>query len=147
MKLSVTKRGQYGFRMLLHLASREQGERMTAAELSEECDISAGNVPTILNTLSRAGILQCSPGRSGGCTLARPAEEISALEVIEALEGPIEIAHCLLDSTRCHGKDPECALHEAWSVGRNAAIAALAHTTLADAARREAEIHQLLAGD
>ncbi len=140
MRLSLTKRGEYGFRMLLHLASQEPGTRMTAAELAEVCGISAGNVPTIVNTLSRAGILHCSPGRSGGCRLARPAEDISTLEIIESLEGPLEIAHCLLDASRCHDRDPECALHHAWSEGRNAAIAALARTSLAAAVEREHEI-------
>lgn len=140
MRLSLTKRGEYGFRMLLHLAAQEPGTRMTAAELAEVCGISAGNVPTIVNTLSRAGILHCSPGRSGGCRLARPAADISTLEIIEALEGPLEIAHCLLDASRCHDRDPECALHHAWSEGRNAAIAALARTSLAAAVEREHEI-------
>ncbi len=110
---------------------------MTAAELAEACEIPAGNVPTIVNMLSRAGILSCSPGRSGGCSLARSAADISALEIIEALEGPLEISHCLLDSRRCHDKDPECAVHHAWSEGRDAAIAALATTSLADAIERE----------
>lgn len=140
MRLTLTKRGEYGVRLVLYLAGQEPDHRMTAAQLAEVCEIPAGNVPTIMSMLSRAGILVCSPGRSGGCTLARPAEDISALEIIEALEGPLEIAYCLLDSRRCHGKDPECAVHHAWSEGRNAAIAALARTSLADAVDREREI-------
>lgn len=140
MRLHLTKRGEYGVRLLMYLASREPGTRMTASELADVCGIPAGNVPTIVNMLSRAGILRCSPGRSGGCELARPPAEITALEVIEALEGPLEIAHCLLDAQRCHGKDPECAVHQAWVAGRNAAIAALAQITLADAVAREREI-------
>jgi Rrf2 family protein len=90
--------------------------------------------------LSRAGILSCSPGRYGGCVLARPAEDIYALEIIEVLEGSLEIPHCLLDSRRCHDKDPECAVHYAWKAGRDAAIAALASTSLADVVEREDEI-------
>lgn len=146
MRLTLTKRGEYGIRLLLHLANEGEGRRMTAAELAEACEIPAGNVPTIVNMLSRAGILSCSPGRSGGCSLARPPADISALEIIEALEGPLEIAHCLLDSRRCHDKDPECAVHHAWSEGRNAAIAALAKTSLEDAVEREREIASELAG-
>lgn len=146
MRLTLTKRGEYGIRLLLHLADAGEDQRMTAAELAEACDIPAGNVPTIVNMLSRAGILSCSPGRSGGCSLARSPSDISALEIIEALEGPLEISHCLLDSRRCHDKDPECAVHHAWSEGRNAAIAALAKTSLAAAVEREREIAVELAG-
>lgn len=145
MRLTLTKRGEYGFRMLLYLAGQEPGHRKTAAELAEACDISPGNVPTIVNALSRAGILNCSPGRRGGCQLARAPEAITTLEIIEALEGSLEIAHCFLDATRCHDRDPFCALHDAWSEGRAAAIAALARTTLADAAAREKEIEAELA--
>lgn len=140
MRLSLTKRGEYGIRLLLYLADQPPAHRMTASELADVCDIPAGNVPTIVNILSRAGILQCSPGRSGGCALARDAADISALEVVEALEGSLEITHCLLDSRRCHDRDPECAVHHAWSEGRAAALSALAGTSLADAVKREHEI-------
>ena len=145
MRLTLTKRGEYGFRLMLYLAGREPGHRNTAAELAEACNIPPGNVPTIVNALSRAGILSCSPGRRGGCQLARAPEEITTLEVIEVLEGSLEIAHCFLDATRCHDHDPYCALHDAWSEGRAAAIGALARTSLADAAAREKEIEAELA--
>lgn len=137
MKLSLTKRGEYGVRVVLHLAEQPQGTRMTAGELAEVCGIPAGNVPTIVNVLSRAGVLYCSSGRSGGCELARDPADVSALEIVEALEGSLEISRCLLDSRRCHGRDPECAVHQAWSAGRDAAVMALARMSLADAVVRE----------
>ena len=140
MRLSLTRRGEYGIRLLLHLAQKEPSGRVTAKELAEECDISPGNVPTIVNMLSRSGILACRPGRSGGCELARDPADISALEIIEALEGSLDISHCILDSRRCHDRDPECAVHEAWSEGRAVALKALARTSLADAVKREQEI-------
>lgn len=140
MRLTLTKRGEYGIRLVILLARQGPEERMTAAQLAEECGIPAGNVPTIVSMLSRANILSCTPGRYGGCVLARPAEEIYALEIIEVLEGSLEIPHCLLDSRRCHDKDPECAVHHAWNSGRDAAIAALANTSLADVVEREDEI-------
>ncbi|MCZ7526327.1 MAG: Rrf2 family transcriptional regulator [Acidimicrobiia bacterium] len=79
--------------------------------------------------------------RSGwGCTLAADPDDITMLQIIEALEGQLEISRCLLDSRRCHDRDPECAVHSAWAAGRDAAIMALKRTTLADALRREREI-------
>lgn len=142
MRLTLTKRGEYGIRLVILLARQDPDERMTAAQLAEACGIPAGNVPTIVSMLSRAGILSCSPGRYGGCALARPAEDIYALEIIEALEGSLDIPHCLLDSRRCHDKDPECAVHHAWNKGRDAAISSLASTSLAEVVRREDEIAQ-----
>ena len=89
-------------------------------------------------------MLACSPGRHGGCRLDRLPEQIFALEIIEALEGPLEIRYCILDSRRCHDQDPECALHDAWTKGRDAAIAALASTSLSDMLVREDEIATLI---
>lgn len=142
MRLSLTKRGEYGVRVLMHLATLGPGERMTAAQLADTCDIPGGNLPTIMSQLSRAHLVQTSPGRSGGCALARDPSDITALEVIEALEGPMKISHCLLDSRRCGDRDRECAFHRAWIVGREAAMAALGRTSLADVVAREAEITQ-----
>jgi Rrf2 family nitric oxide-sensitive transcriptional repressor len=139
MKLVLTKRGEYAIRLLMRLGERA-GERLTAAELAELCDIPAGNVPTIVNLLARSGLLVASPGRGGGAQLARDPSEISMLEIIEVAEGALEISHCLLDSRRCHDRDPECAVHQAWVEGRDAAIRSLAETSLADTIRREREI-------
>jgi Rrf2 family transcriptional regulator, iron-sulfur cluster assembly transcription factor len=143
VRLFLTKRGEYGIRALLHLAAIPSGERRTASELAEACEIPAGNVPTIVNILARSGLLACSPGRGGGCSLARDPADISMLEIIEALEGQLEVPHCLLDSRRCHDRDPECAVHAAWSLGRDAAIGALSETSLADTLTREREIAAL----
>ncbi|MCZ7525660.1 MAG: Rrf2 family transcriptional regulator [Acidimicrobiia bacterium] len=142
MRLFLTKRGEYGIRLLIHLAQQPRDRRMTAGELAEVCEIPAGNVPTIVNILSRAGILVCSPGRGGGCTLAREPSDIAMLETVVALEGPFELTRCVLDSRRCFGRDPECAVHNAWTAGRDAAIDALGRTTLADAVARQREIER-----
>ena len=83
MKLSLTKRSDYGLRIVQYLAAQRPGYKGTSAEFAEGCDIPSGNVPTIVSHLSRAEILQCTPGPRGGCVLARPPEEISILEVIE----------------------------------------------------------------
>jgi len=140
MHLSLTKRSEYGIRLMVHMAGLPKDERVTASSLAEACDIPAGNVPTIMNTLSRSGLLLCISGRNGGCTLARDPEEISMLDIIASLEGRLEISHCLLDSLRCEDHVPECPLHAAWSEGRAAAVNVLKATSLSDALRREKEI-------
>lgn len=145
MRLTLTKRGEYGVRILIHLATKPEGTRMTAQELADECDIPLGNVPTIVNLMSRGGLLHSIPGRNGGCALARRADSISTLEIIECLEGTFDVSHCLLDSRRCHDKDPECAMHAAWKTGRDAALGALAKTSLAVVSEREVELRGRLA--
>lgn len=133
MRLTLTKRGEYAVRMALHLATAADG-RVTAGDLGAACHIPMGNVPTIVNLLSRAGVLDCSPGRGGGCRLRRPADEISVLDVIEAVEGPLG-SMCVLDAKRCGTTGQECALHAAWASGREAVLNTLGGLTLAEAAR------------
>lgn len=140
MQLSLTKQGQYGVRLLIHLATLADGERRTARDLAERCSIPAGNVPTVVNRLSRGGFLDCTPGRNGGCSLARHPSAITLLDVIGCLEGSLDISHCLLDGRRCGDKRTECALHFAWVEGRQAAVDSLSATTLEAAARRELEL-------
>lgn len=141
MHLSLTKQGQYGVRLLIHLATLPPGTRLTARELAELCNIPAGNVPTVVNRLSRGGFLDCTPGRNGGCSLAREPRLISMLDIANCLEGSLDISHCLLDGHRCTDKATECALHFAWSEGRQAVIASLSATTLDAVAKREVELH------
>lgn len=102
-------------RLLIHMAVLPTDARATASDLAESCEIPAGNAPTIVNMLARAGLLLSMPGRGDGCTLSRDPEQISMRQIIETLEGRLEISHRLLDSRRCHDKDPECAMREAWS--------------------------------
>ena len=119
-------------RMLAHLASLGPDVRVTSAELGTECDVPSGNVPTIISRLSRAGILACTPGRQGGCSLARDPAEISTLEVIEALEGPLAASVCLLDGRDCADNEPLCVMHPSWVATRQAMIDSFATTSLAD---------------
>jgi len=133
MKLSLTKRSDYGLRIVQYLAAQRPGYKGTSAEFAEGCDIPSGNVPTIVSHLSRAEILQCTPGPRGGCVLARPPEEISILEVIEVLEGPLASPRCLLESRLC-ADGQHCAVHQAWAEARTSLADALAALSVADAA-------------
>lgn len=136
MRLELTKRCEYGIRILLELAMLPAGVKMTTAELAKACEVPPGNVPTIVNVMTRAGFLTSSPGRGGGCALAGDPEKVSLLAISRVLEGNLEIEHCLLDS-RQRGCEPKCCLHDIWMAGRGAALAALEQISLADAIRWE----------
>lgn len=119
-------------KMLTQLVSLGPDVRVTSADLGAMCDVPAGNVATIISRLSRAGVLACTPGRTGGCSLARDPAAISTLEVIEALEGPLAASVCLLDGTHCADNTPRCVMHPSWVATRQAMIDSFATTSLAD---------------
>jgi Rrf2 family transcriptional regulator, iron-sulfur cluster assembly transcription factor len=83
MKLSSQE--EYGLRCLLQLA--RAGASLTIAEMSEREGISAPNVAKIMRILRRAGLVTSTRGKAGGYTLARPAADVKALDVLAALGG------------------------------------------------------------
>jgi Rrf2 family protein len=85
MKLSSME--EYGLRCLLQLARAGEAASLTIAEMSEREGISAPNVAKIMRVLRRAGLVRSTRGKAGGYTLARPAREVRALDVLAALGG------------------------------------------------------------
>lgn len=132
MKLLPTRRTDYGIRALLYLAEHGGG-RSKAAEIAEAMDIPQGFLHQVLQELQRARLVTSRPSRHGGYALARPAEEISILEIVEGLEGPLEPEECALRGGPCHWDDV-CALHWVWSSATQALTGQLASATLAQVA-------------
>lgn len=129
MKLTPTNRTDYGIRALIHLANH-QGTRVKAADIGAAMDIPTGFLQQVLQELQRARLVSSRPGPSGGYQLARSPDDITILEIVETLEGPIETSECALRGGPCHW-DHVCALHWVWSSARAALSGALRDATLA----------------
>jgi len=84
----------------------------------------------ILNALSEQGLVQTKRGYSGGISLARPAEDISLLQIVEAVEGKEWIAECLLGREGCDVLTT-CPTHDFWARFRREITEELRATTLA----------------
>jgi len=128
MKLTPTNRTDYGIRALIHLANH-QGTRVKAADIGAAMDIPTGFLQQVLQELQRARLVSSRPGPSGGYQLARSPDDITILEIVETLEGPIETSECALRGGPCHW-DQVCALHWVWSSARAALSGALRDATL-----------------
>lgn len=122
-------------RALLYLA--RLGERATADRISAEARIPRRLLSRILAELSRAGLVQSDQGRGGGSRLARPPEEITLREAVEATEGPFGVTRCIMQDRTC-GTGIPCAMHEAWLNGQRAILEYLEDQTLADFVSRTA---------
>jgi Rrf2 family iron-sulfur cluster assembly transcriptional regulator len=137
MRLELTKRGDYAVRAMIALA-RGNGERLSARRIADAMEIPVRFLPQVLGDLQRAGLVAAAPGRSGGYRLARGAEGISLLEVIEAVEGDSRRRSCVLRGGPC-GRDGTCDVHEVFFAGQEALLATFAGATLADLAARNDE--------
>lgn len=135
MRLELTKRGDYAVRAMIALA-RGDGERLSARRIADAMEIPVRFLPQVLGDLQRAGLVAAAPGRSGGYRLARAAEGISLLEVIEAVEGESRRRSCVLRGGPC-GRDGTCDVHDVFFAGQEALLATFAAATLSDLASRD----------
>jgi len=74
---------------------REPAKLVTAPQLSDDSNVPAPTVAKVLKALAKEGVLASQRGVNGGYLLARPANRISMLEVIRALEGPVNLTACV----------------------------------------------------
>src|SRR5579864_9071118 len=103
--LRLTKKADYGLMALKYLAEQSHPSAPAAAQSAKDI-AQAYHIPPpllakILQTLARAGLLVSHAGTNGGYALARPANEISAFEVIRAIDGPLFITSCITIHGAC----------------------------------------------
>ncbi|MGH8298514.1 MAG: SUF system Fe-S cluster assembly regulator [Steroidobacteraceae bacterium] len=92
----------------------EQPERLqTAISLAEQTRIAAPTVSKLLKQLQRAGLVASTRGLHGGYQLARPATEISAAAILDALEGPVALTDCSVGAGQC-GIEETCRVGRVW---------------------------------
>jgi len=132
MKLVPTRRTDYAIRALIVLTNAE-APLVPANAIGEAMDIPTGFLQQVLRELNQAGLVTSRPGPSGGFALARSAEDITVLQIVETLEGPLRTSQCALRGGPCHW-DEVCALHWVWSSARDALCAELDTATLAQVA-------------
>ncbi len=102
--LRLTKKADYGLMALKYLAEQVgcgAQSAHSAKDIADAYHIPSQLLAKILQTLTRAGILISSAGTNGGYALARPGGEISAFEVIRAIDGPLFITSCITIHGAC----------------------------------------------
>jgi Rrf2 family protein len=85
--IRITREADYGILLMTGLAQAD-GQPRSAAALAQQRRLPLPMVSKILKALTRSGLLNSQRGAQGGYSLARPATEISAADIISALEGP-----------------------------------------------------------
>jgi Rrf2 family protein len=121
--ISVTSKSRYAVVAMAELA--RSGDRpIPIAQVAERRGMPVQFLEQLFSTLRRGGLLQSQRGVKGGYTLARPPEQITVLEVVQALDGRV-------------GEEAREA-GGIWEEGVEALRAVFSETTIADIARREA---------
>jgi Rrf2 family protein len=111
--MQITRQADYAVRAVMYLAQLGSNEKASTSQIAEEKDIPLSFLAKIIAQLSVAGLLQTMRGARGGVTLARTPHEISLLEVVEAIDGPIMLNECVNGSFECSQID--CPIHHIWT--------------------------------
>ena len=133
MKLST--KGRYGTRAMLDLVMH-QGGPVNVKEIAERQGVSQRYLEHIMVRLASRGLVRPVRGRSGGFMVSRPASEITLAEIIEALEGPIDVVECVADSGVCD-RVSFCATREIWEGLSQSITQYLSEMTLEDLYQRQ----------
>lgn len=132
--IRMSRISDYGIVLMAHLAGFEDGQPHNAREIASEAGLPLPVVSKILKGLAREGLLVSHRGAKGGYGLARPPAEITADEMIEALEGPIGLTECAVHPGEC-AQESSCGVREPWQRINAVVRAALTGVTLADLAQ------------
>ncbi len=131
--LRMSRLTDYGTVVLTHLSSNDS-TCVSAAEVAEASGIALPTVSKLLKSLAKAELVRSTRGAHGGYRLARQPQEISAAEVIDALEGPVSITECSASNSHCD-YEHNCNVGPAWQRVNIAIRRALDDISLADLQR------------
>lgn len=117
--MKFSSRAIYGMRAMLALAKAHGHGSTFLKDIVEREGLPGTYLEQLMVPLRKSGIVLAVRGAKGGYTLARTPAEISVLSILEALEGPLNLAECPTGSACC--SNPEaCALQELWAEGSRA---------------------------
>ena len=127
--LRISRKIEYGLRAMICLASQPAGAVMPFREIARRMDVPEQFLQKILKRLASQKMVTSTRGAHGGYSLTRPAREISFLEVIEAVEGPIVINLCQAEQDACR-MSRTCTMYGVWKLGQERMLEVYRNTTL-----------------
>ena len=129
MKLST--RGKYGLYAMIYLA-QHAGEGPQSLRAIAELGLPAPYLEQLLGSLRRAGLVTSVRGAQGGYRLSRPAREITARHIIEAMEGPLSLSECVGEPENVCPRGSHCAARGLWAYLTDEINGLLSSITLTD---------------
>jgi Rrf2 family cysteine metabolism transcriptional repressor len=104
--MKISTRPRYALRLMLDISKHEKDEKpVHLSEIAKRNNLSKGYLEQLVVSLKNAGLIRSFSGRSGGYRLKRPPEQISLLEIFEAIIGPISLVECVGHPQDCIRSD------------------------------------------
>ncbi len=135
--MRISTKGRYGLRVLVDIALHPD-ESVILRDIARRQSISEKYLWQVINPLKAAGFVHSLRGSKGGYMLAKDPAEITVLDVVTALEGPVSIVECLSGEDAC-GLQVECATRDVWRKVEDGIKEIMRGITLADLVRKQRE--------
>jgi len=127
--MQITRQADYAIRAIHYLAKIDPNQRAATSQIAEDKSIPPSFLAKIISQLSIAGLIHTSRGARGGVSLARPPAEISVLDVVEAIDGPIALNECTFTSVSTCPFGDDCPIRDLWVDTQNELVERLRSTT------------------
>jgi len=127
--MQLTRAADYAVRVMIHLASLPSGTRLPLNILAQAVDVPESFLSKVLQSLTRAGLLSSRRGTDGGFTLA--SANASLLDVIQAIDGPLQLNVCTSHDGSCV-RSGTCPAHQVWIRAQQSLAAVLGEARIGE---------------
>jgi Rrf2 family protein len=131
MRLELSKKTDLAIKALVCLSAFDEAHPVGGKNLAASIGTSTHLLPQVMSPLVRATWVRSIPGPGGGYSIQLSVDDISVLDVVDAIEGPIELKQCVLRGVPCPAEEL-CVLHYPWNRARDALLAELDATPLTE---------------
>lgn len=111
--MELTRKGEYAIRGIVYLAGQPADKVCLLGDIAAAVEVPATFLAKIFQQFSKIGLVKSYRGTGGGFMLGRLPENITLLEVVEAVEGPIVPNRCVISESECH-RSVFCNVHPVW---------------------------------
>lgn len=132
--MTLTRKGEYAIRGIVYLAQQDPRKLLLIGDIAAAVDVPQSFLAKIFQNFTKIGIIRSSRGAGGGFALAKPADQINLLEIVEAVEGPIIPNLCVGDPGVCE-RSSTCLVHPVWCRVQSQVKQVLNGVTLAELAK------------
>ncbi len=126
----ISRRLDYGLHLMVALSAEKENRPQSTASLAEGLQMPLPFMHQIAHALMQAGLIKATPGPRGGLRLNLPADDITVLQIVEALEGPIMLNPCLDCNDEGCPREEDCATRIVWDDLQQKIVLQLAGVTL-----------------
>ena len=128
--MRLSSLADYAIVVMSAIARHDGDVRFSATSLSDETGVPLPTAQKLMGRLAAAGLLESARGTGGGFALARPSDQISLADIVEAVEGPIAMTACIEETRHECALEDNCRVRPHWSAVNGAIRGALAGGSL-----------------